>query len=1279
MSNHQCKRKFVEFLNVMKSVKDSTFTHTSITEPTGSFYLRHDDMDTFYDLYKTSMKNGCNLFLTEKHRDISPVLIDFDLRFDKDVIERQYSIDMIKNVIHTYIDEISKYVDVPANIAVYLMEKQKPLFIEKKNLVKDGVHIMITNIVTRPSVQLIVRENILKKLDDQMKGMKYTNSIADVFDEQVIYKNNWQMYGSQKPNSEPYKVTHHWSYDFDTKEFDEVPLLENDCDYVEVLSIRNKYKGSNVKQKFKETLTKLDKTLVDDESKKEKKKRIYNKIIQNHESNFKPTCEEISLVKKLINILDEKRAKDYCDWIRLGWCLRNIDVDLLAEWDTFSKKCIKYQAGECDLLWYKMKEGGLGIGTLHMWAKQDNFEEYKKLITDDISSLIYKSLSMTDYDIALVIARMFKHRFRCASHKHHVWYEFEGHGWKEKEKGYTLFYKEIPTVLFNEYMKAIEKESARARMGDDREKDICAKNIESLTKISLKLKSTNFVKDKMYKECSGLFYEPKFEEKLDANPTLLGFENGVYDLDNDEFREGRPEDYVSLSTGINYIEYDVDNPYLEDIDEFMRKVLVNDNVRDYVFTLFASILDGTNRDEKFHIWTGSGCHAFNTKIMMFDGTYKFVQDIAIGDKLMGDDSTERNVLELFRGKDEMYKITPKRGKTDSFVVNKEHVLSLKMTNVTSSYYHKDSDTWCVNWMERHDTHIIVNKSKSFKENFEAIQFMDELSKDKKVLQKHDKVDMKMCEYETLKHRIGSTNMYLYRPDFIEFNEQPVMLDPYMMGYWLGDGYSQESLFITTDYEVLDYFEEKLPEIDCKMVECKSDLSDKENAKVMSISATKKTMNNNNFTKALIKYDLENNKHVPEEYKINSREVRLQLLAGLLDSDGYYQYDKETNVNQYEITLKNEKILDGIVFIARSLGLAAYKSKKTRCNNGVVGEYYRCMIYGEGISEIPCIIERKKAIETQRHINNKLVGFTTESVGQDAYYGFELDGNHRYVMEHEFVTHNSNGKSKIVELFQHTIGEYACIFNVSLLTQKRVGSNATNSELAIAKGKRFGILQEPEENERLNVGLMKELTGGDQIQCRCLFKEPIKFKPMFKMILTCNHMPSIPPDDGGTWRRIRRVEYTSKFTDNPDPNNEYEFQIDRELGYKFEMWKETFMVMLLRYYKIYKKKGKIVEPQEVLEYTREYQRKNDIFADFCESYITKDPGSMIDVTTLFDKFKEFCNSDNIKNRAKKTSFQEAMEKRYGKLTTVKGTKCWKGIKLIPRIVSRDDEDDEIDED
>ena len=72
MSNPlQLKRKLVDFLNVMKSVKESSFTHTSITMPTGSFYIKNDDIDNFYDLYKTAMSNGCELFLTEKHRDIS--------------------------------------------------------------------------------------------------------------------------------------------------------------------------------------------------------------------------------------------------------------------------------------------------------------------------------------------------------------------------------------------------------------------------------------------------------------------------------------------------------------------------------------------------------------------------------------------------------------------------------------------------------------------------------------------------------------------------------------------------------------------------------------------------------------------------------------------------------------------------------------------------------------------------------------------------------------------------------------------------------------------------------------------------------------------------------------------------------------------------------------------------------------------------------------------------------------------------------------------------------
>ena len=171
------------------------------------------------------------------------------------------------------------------------------------------------------------------------------------------------------------------------------------------------------------------------------------------------------------------------------------------------------------------------------------------------------------------------------------------------------------------------------------------------------------------------------------------------------------------------------------------------------------------------------------------------------------------------------------------------------------------------------------------------------------------------------------------------------------------------------------------------------------------------------------------------------------------------------------------------------------------------------------------------------------------------------------------------------------------------------------------------------------------------------------------------MPSIPPDDGGTWRRIRRVEFTSKFVDNPVKPNEY--KIDRELNYKFELWKETFMAMLLQYYIKYKAKGKIIEPKEVLEYTNEYQKKNDIFADFCDQYIQIEPSSSISLPKAFAKFNEYCTIDNIKTKGvNKSVFKEAMIKRYGPLQKNKSTDIWKGLALVQRNNDNSDSEDDI---
>ena len=150
------------------------------------------------------------------------------------------------------------------------------------------------------------------------------------------------------------------------------------------------------------------------------------------------------------------------------------------------------------------------------------------------------------------------------------------------------------------------------------------------------------------------------------------------------------------------------------------------------------------------------------------------------------------------------------------------------------------------------------------------------------------------------------------------------------------------------------------------------------------------------------------------------------------------------------------------------------------------------------------------------------------------------GNEKF---HIWTGSGGNGKSKVIELFESAMGTYCAKLPHTIITQKRPASNAAAPELLRTKGRRFVCLQEPDDNEKIQVGFMKELTGGDKIQARGLYKEPVEFKPQFKMLLTCNHLPRIPSDDGGTWRRLRVVEFTFKFVEDPQEPNEFPIDMD----------------------------------------------------------------------------------------------------------------------------------------
>ncbi len=1184
------------FLLKYQVEKWSEYTHTSIVKPTGSFYIPSDKLDDFYELYAKAVSNEDDLYVTEKHRDISPVLIDIDFRFEKDdeiPIMRKYTNDDVFELVKLYANVIKDYIDI-SEYDMYVM--QKPCPVADKNAVKDGIHIVIPEIVTKPSLQFIIRKNVLtrcKSIFSNIDGL--INSYDDIIDEAVIERNNWQMYGSKKPNCERYKITKIYKIKNEKEEclFKEKEI-GNDSLYTTLLSIRNKYDSTPIKEEKKSEIDNFENEIQQKRlAALNRRKMNANGILQNSQNIKKNTYDNIEYVQNLVEILNPDRANKFNDWIRVGWCLRNIDHRLLDTWIEFSKKSPKFKDGECEKIWNYMKEDGLGIGTLHMWAKQDNLDKYKEIIKRDLTSLIFKSRNETHHDVANVVYFMYKHDYVCISIKHNQWYEFKNHRWVNCDSGFALRAK-ISTDVCKEYMNHASYWSQKGSVDDDEtEQQRCAEIAKKLNGLALKLKQTAF-KDNIMKECREMFYVDKFEEKLDSNPALIGFQNGVYDLNALEFREGRPEDYVSYTTGINYIPYDETSKSIKDVNDFFSKVFPKAHIRDYVLLLLSSFLNGAIREEKFHIWTGSGCFAKDTPIMMYDGTTKFVQDVVVDDVLMGDDSTPRNVKQLFRGVSDMYRIRPRKG--EHFVVNGEHILVVK-----ANKFHKvikRKYLYEATWFEYDSEKMVKCISQLYKTKVEALKVIESIKKQDTTVQENDIIKLSVHQYLNLDKKVKK-NITLYRPDFVELNEQTVNIDPYLLGKWLGG-----------DHSFVD----------------------------------------NTFKELLIQYGLSNqNKMIPSQFKINSKNIRLQILAGIIDVIGDYQKKN----NEIHIIIKNEKLIDDIIWIARSLGMTCHKTQ--------IKKLYRVIISGKNLHELPIKTLTKKPMKRPYSPETLKVAFKVQRVEDGNFYGFELDGNHLFLKgEGDFtVLSNSNGKSKTIDLFDQAFGEYCCKLPITLLTQKRAASNAATAELARTKGKRFACLQEPSEDEKLNVGLMKELTGGDKIMARSLFKEPIEFKPQFKMILTCNNLPNVPSDDGGTWRRIRVVEFTSKFCENPDPLKENEFAADTDLAEKFSIWREPFMSMLIEYYKGYIEKG-ITEPDEVLQCTKDYQKNNDIFLEFVETEFERSEEDLITYNDVLSSYKLWCKDNNVQPvSTKKKDFIKALSRILGRSIALNKVDAWKG--------------------
>lgn len=375
------------------------------------------------------------------------------------------------------------------------------------------------------------------------------------------------------------------------------------------------------------------------------------------------------------------------------------------------------------------------------------------------------------------------------------------------------------------------------------------------------------------------------------------------------------------------------------------------------------------------------CLGKGTEILMFNGEYKKVEDIVVGDLVMGVDSRPRMVCNLSRGEDDLYLIKQKRGA--DYVVNSNHTLTLvKVKEKKFSRYTNENGK------------RVYDYSKPLNEKIkELVQInIQDLIKEK----------------EKAPVNFRRKFFGLKRPDLNYYRDHSLEIDPYLLGVWLGDGTSSKPEISCSSSEIIEYIEKF-----CKDNNFNLTTYEEEGSKRLNIVTDRGK--DNPFLKALQLYNLINNKHIPLDYLTSSLEDRLQLLAGILDTDGYL--NKMGYKQGFEITQKSEVFIKNIKQLAEGCGfICSEVSKETKGikSTGFTGEYYRLYIKGN-LGAIPNKVGHKKGSIRPTTDEDYMTSIDVEHIGVGEYYGFEVDGDAMFMLKGQTITHNSSLTIQIANL------------------------------------------------------------------------------------------------------------------------------------------------------------------------------------------------------------------------------------------------------------------------
>lgn len=852
-------KEFRDFINTHRCKQGDNITHTSLDG--GKYCFEGIDYQHFMKHYIKVVREcpDYDLHFVERPNShgVSPFLVDVD--FDHKDAKRLYDDEHIKEIIKKINNFLREKFQVSEEqLTSFVTEKPKPTKrINKINSddYKDGFHIYYPDLPLDEKSRYYVTDYLigLMKNKEFLEDVLYTSNPDNIFDTSIIKNNGILMMGSKKKGGYPYTLTNVYNsnlksmnkdeydeeeliYTLSNQRYDEhasVEPIDSPEIMKEIDTVNSNYNGGN-KKKDKIKKENCDRSIDshDEEDDNQQPVSKFDSPIQ--KSKHTPAkVRDIELARKLCGILSKIRAHDYKSWMRVGFALRAVDETLYPDFVAFSKKDRqKYNEGKvtCESVWEKAKEfcQFYSIGSIRHWAKCDNNKLYYDIIRELNDEAFGKAETLKHVDIAQVVYELYKDRFVCIDREKKKWFEFQGHKWVVVQSAYTLenLISDEVRIMLAKYCSEKLGEVANGEDGFNR--DIGYKKYGNMMKAVENLGDVKF-RANIIAACSNLFFDADFQNKLNSNIYLIGFNNGIYDLKEMCFRDGLPSDYVSMTVGYDWKDYRHDDPIFNRINKFFREVQTEDDMREYLFGFIASVFRGIP-DQKVHIWTGSG---------------------------------------------------------------------------------------------------------------------------------------------------------------------------------------------------------------------------------------------------------------------------------------------------------------------------------------------------------------------------------------------------------------GNGKSAVVNLIKTILGQYFGVVPITLLTRKRGNSSSATPELADKFGRRLLVVQEPEHNDVIYVGQMKEYSGKDTIQARPLYGDPFEYVPQFKMVMTCNNLPHIPANDDGVWRRLRVTPFESRFVDE-NPVGDRQFLKDEELEEDFPKWTQAFMWLILtKYYPIYDagidgKKYKIKEPEKVKQFTKNYKMDSDVYMEFLDENIAKSENKKdtVSISFLYDTFRQW---------------------------------------------------------